>query len=622
MNLPTVTILILFVAFVAIVVCFMWRKGTGSCCHCDRCGNSMCKKHHAGILVFLFAMASLFSATAQNPNERLSFIMKDGTAYRLLCNKVAGLTAVKMDQQMHATKDYEGLLIAPKDGQAALLPLRDIVAINHINGEPTDGAYGAQWYEIQREWNEHAEVVMLNSINNYNNGVGVITQQYDNNWCGQREMYIVGFLATCDMGYEVNFSIRGLDTGYDYTNINGFVLWLPQNAEGNTFGQGCWTFPMPPEPIVITATATENTDYDQHPWLGNYYGFPMPLTEDFFYTGSDATATRLSLKGNKSYIFSSTDTENVTSSMEYTYEDGKFTYKPDESGDLSWRGDQTYYGLTGYWVKDDLIYLRADDINVDKPENARRFFMLQNGDQRGFSVSIGAKDNWNGRSTQYLAELTYDGAKHYYYMNNYGAAIYEAEVSFTKGTTIAEGCEAVVTYIDNSGSEQKFSYITEDGKNPKFEEYKEPNHNLPESAEWTGPKAFQNLAAHGTYDGKEGSNHRIYVYIDKNPYGSTDKPGYCSLRVDFNTGTGRYTDVISTSGTYVYNPAQKTLTVTGMLLADEGSSMLTEHTVVFNVGEGLTTLTLDPTANGETLRGSRTNTYIFTGSENAVSAIE
>lgn len=618
MNATSIIILVLFLAFVALVVCYLWRRGVGCSCSCDHCGACCGSRKNKQSLVLLALLISATAAYAQNPNERLAIIMKDGTAYKIMANKVAGFQAVKLDESQKATKDYEGLLIATKEGQAAWLPLSGIRTINHINGEPTDGAYGATWYEIQREWNEHAEVVMLNAINNYNNGVGVITQEYGSNWCGQREMYTVGFLATCDLGYEVNFSIRGLDSGYDYTSLNGFVLWLPQNAEGNTFGQSCWAFPMPPEPVLITATATENTDYEAYPWLGDYCGFPMPLTESFLYKGTNAATTRLSLKGNKSYIFSSQTTETITSNMEYTYSDDKFTYAPDESGDLSWRGDQTYYGLTGYWITNDLIYLRADDINVNKPENAKRFFMLQNGDKRGFTATIGAKDNWSGRSTQYLAELTYDGSTHYYYMNNYGAAIYEAQVAFTKGSTIAGACEATVTYQDNMGVEQKFTYSSEDGTNPKFEEHKEPDPELPESAEWTGANLFQNEQATGVYDGKESSTHHVYVRMDQNLNGSANK-GYCSIRVDMSKGYSYDNYAISSGGQYTYNPKAGTITVSQVLLGVQGGGQTERRDLVLRVSSDLKTITLDD-SEYDKLYGSRTNTYLYTGEKNPLSA--
>lgn len=625
MNISTIVVLVLFLVLVALVVCYMWRKGPSCGCgsDCSRCHSCHSNNATKTLLLVAALLSQLVVAPvlhAQNPNERLAILMKDGTAYRLLCNKVAGLTAVKMDQQQHATQDYEGLLIATKDGQAALLPLADISVINHIKGEPTDGAYGATWYEIERRWNEHAEVVMLNAINNYNNGRGVITQEYDENWCGQREMFMVGFLPVCDLGYDVNFSVRGLDSGTDYTAISGFVIWLPQNAEGNTFGQGCWAFPMPPETVLITATATENTDYDEFPWLGNYTGYPIPLTDNFVYSATDASTTRLSLKGNKSYIFSSTADKNVTSSMEYTYSDGKFAYKPDESGDLSWRGDQLYYGLTGYWLTDDLIYLRADAINEDKPENTRRYFMLKDGHEN-FEVTIGARDNWNGRSTQYLAELCYDGQAHYYFMDNYGAGIYPATVEFSEGNTINGACDATVTYMDNTGMECQFRYLTEDGTNPQFLPAKKEEPDGPETAEWTGPNYFQNENAVGVYDGTERSNHRIYINIDKNLQGA-DNPGKCSLRVDFSKGYSYDSYAISTTGSYIYSPKEGTLTLKDMLVGIAGGGQTQTRDLVLRVSSDLKSIYLDPEACGERLYPSRTNTYLLTGTTNTLTAKE
>lgn len=616
MNIPTIVVLILFIAFVALVACYMCHKGVGcSCSKCDRCGCG-CK----GKNLLLFLLLLPLCGVAQNENERLSFNLKDGSAAKIKISNMAGMMSVKKDYKTGAdTEDYETLLVVNKEGKAAALPLKDILRINHINGEPTDGTYGATWYEIQREWGEHSEVVMLNSINNYNNGVGVITQQYDHNWCGQRTGFPVFFLATCDLGYEVDFTVRGLDSGFLYSDYSGYVFWLAQNDERNPCGQSCWCFYMGEEPVIIEAKATENTEYETYPWLGDYYGFPVELTESFLYQGVNSSATRLSLKGNSSYIFSSTaQSVPVTSNMLYSYKDGAFRYQLDESGDLTWRGDRDYFGMVGHWLTDDLIYLRAENLNVNSPSNNRYYFMLKDA-KADFRMNVGAKDNWNGRATKYLAELYYDGAYHYFFLDNYGAEVLEAEVKFTSGTTIAGACDALVTYVDGQGTEHSFRYLTEDGTNPKFLDNTNPDPK-PETAEWTGPKAFQNMSAHGVYDGKESTNHRIYVYMGKNPYGSTDKPGYCSIRVDFATGTGRYTDVISTSGTYVYNPSAQTLTVSGLLLGAQGGGALYEHTLVFKVSEDLKTLTLDSETNGETLYGSRTNTYIYTGAENSVVA--
>lgn len=557
------------------------------------------------------------TAIAQNPNERFSFNMKDGSAATVKVSKLAGMMPVKYDVKGNPTDDYQTFVLVTKDGQGAALPLNDILRINHIKGEPTDGMYGATWYEIQREWNEHSEVVMLNSINNYNNGKGVITQEYDNNWCGQRSGFPVYFLATSDMGYDVDFEVRGLDSGFIYSDYSGFVFWLAQNDEMNPCGQSCWCFYMGEEPVVITAKATENQEYDQYPWLGDYYGHPVALTEDFLYKGTNNSLTRLSLKGNGSYIFSSNALEvPVTSSMLYTYEDKAFRYKLDESGDLTWRGDQDYYGMVGYWITDELMYLRAENLNVNAPGNNRRYFVLKDA-KPDFTMTVGAKDNWNGRATKYLAELYYDGAYHYYFLDNYGAAIYEATLTYTTGNTISAACDATVTYVDNNGVEQKFRYVSEDGTNPQFLSIEDPDPEDEKGAEWTGPSFYKNEAATGVYDNTESSKHKMYIRMNQDPNGGK-KDGYCSLRVDMSKGYSYDSYFISTSGTYVYNAKAKTITVKDLLVGIDGGGNTERRTLVFKLSDDLQSISIE----GEKLYGSRTNTYIYTGDTNILTAAE
>lgn len=620
----TAVILFLLIVLIAIVVIYLFRKGPSCGSSCSRCSqNCSSRKASIAILFITLALSLNTNVLAQNPNERFSFHMKDGSAAKISVSKLAGMAPYKTDINGNPTEEYECFLIVTKDGKAAALPLKDIARINHINGEPTDGTYGATWFEIQREWGAHAEVVMLNSINNYNNGVGVITQQYDNNWCGQRTGYPVYFLATCDMGYEVNFTVRGLDSGFDYSGYNGYVFWLTQDDERNPCGQSCWCFYMGEEPVIIEASATEITDYEEYPWLGDYYGHPVALTESYVLNATSAAtaATRLSLKGNKSYIFSSSVSNPViTSSMLYDYADESFHYKGDESGDLTWRGDKDYYGLVGKWITSDLIYLRADNVNIDKPENSHRYFMLKDGDRRNFSAVIGAKDNWNGRSTQYLAELKYDGGTSYYYMDNYGAGIYPAEVSFVNGTTISDKCEAVVTYVRN-GETKKFRYLSADGTNPEFLPYKEEKPDLPESAEWTGSNLFQNEQALGVYDGKESATHHVYVRMDQNINGTPNK-GYCSVRIDFNKGYSYDTYAISSGGEYIYNPQTETITVKQVLVGVAGGGQTERRDLTLRYDKTSNTLEFDAELCGESICSSRTNTYIKTGSVNKLTAMD
>lgn len=580
------------------------------------------------LLTITMMMGALAAAHADN--ERLVLTYADGERVSVSLSYLKNIGYSHTDMQGQDGYGYLSMQAAMNSGSVNRISLEDLVSVDFL--ADFKNVQGQTYYEVQRQHGENAEIVMLNCINN-NFGEGyVITDQRDTNWTGQRYGERGFFLIDTPKGFDSSFTITGLDTGRRYQ-----ATWLLQNDTENPCGQSCWAFTMPKEPIRIVASATEETIYEGYDWLGHYAGWPMFPANDYAYASDNAAGAhkvpvQLDVKGNATYLFAASEPISISAFGEYTYDASKHTIKyvpKADDADLTAPSGEDEYAATMQLIDSpfgetgNLGLVRVNNLTHDTPDNNRRYLVFK-GDGSGYTYFCGAKDDYNGRSTQYLVELQRLPQSEFaclpetawMHFTDYGAHYAFANLEFTQGSTIADACTAVVSYYDEAEEKYvpQFKYVADEGgKNPQFLPLDpEPDPELPdEPAAWTGSTTFKAVTT-GMYDGAVTSNADVTLLLDQNYNGSANV-GHAVLKA--NVG-GR--ELIGSGGDYKYFPAQHKIVVYHVLMGRDMTWQTDYFDLEVNVGDDLKTLTI-PGFDGY-LYGSRTNTRVDVGPDCVLTA--
>lgn len=564
----------------------------------------------------LLSIAIMMGAvtTAHADNERLVLTYADGERVTVTLSYLDHIGYSHADMQGQEGYGYLSMLASMKSGAVNRISLEDLVSVDFL--ADFKNVMGVTYYEVQRQHGENAEVVMLNCINN-NFGDGyAITDQRGTDWTGQRYGERGFFLIDTPKGFDSSFTITGLDTGRRYN-----AIWLLQNDSENPCGQSCWAFTMPKEPIRIVASATEETIYEGYDWLGTYVGYPLFPAADGIYSPKQPTV-QLDVKGNATYLFAASVPQSISAFGEYTYDFDKHTVKyvpkPDDADLTAPTGYDEYAATVQYIASPfgpegnlDLGLVRVNNLTHDTPDNNRRYIVFK-GDAADIQYACGAKDDYNGRATQYLVEFLRLSQDEFtclpevawMHFTDYGAHYSTATLDFKEGGSITEACTAIV----NVDGEPQFKYVAEDGgKNPQFLPLDpEPGPDGPgEAADWTGPTTYF-TTAYGQVDGGAlAENSNITVLLDQNYNGSAN-PGHAVIKAN----AGRY-EIVGSGGDYKYFPAEHKIVIYHVLMGNDMGWQTDYYDVELHVGDDLQTLTLDG-IDGY-LYGSRTNTCIKVG---------
>lgn len=556
------------------------------------------------LLSTLFLVSAALTAHADN--ERLVLTYSNGERVSIFTSYLDNISYSHEDTDHSTAYGFASMLAKMQSGTVNRISLEGLVSVDFL--ADFKNVMGVTYYEVQRQHGENAEIVMLNCINN-NFGEGyAITDQRDTNWTGQRYGERGFFLIDSPLGYDNSFTITGLDTGRRYQ-----ATWLLQGDSENPCGQSCWAFTMPKEPIRIVASATEETVYEGYDWLGEYRGYAMYPSADFCVGGNQPTA-QLNLKGNATYLFACSDPTSVSAHGEYTYDFDKdiMKYVPKaDDADLTAPSGEDEYAATMQLIGSpfaeagnlELGLVRVNNLTHDTPDNNRRYIVFK-GDAADINYFCGAKDNYGGRSTQYLVELSKGDAKSWLHFTDYGAHHAFATLEFSEGTSIAGACTAVVS-IDG---EKQFKYVAEEGgKNPQFLPLDpEPGPDVPgEPADWTGATTFF-AKTMGQLDGAAlAANSDVTVLLNKN-YNGTSNPGHAVLKA--NVG-GK--ELIGSGGDFKYYPADHKIVINHVLMGNDMGWATDYYDVTLRLADDLRSLTID-TPDGY-LYGSRTNCRIEVG---------
>ena len=485
-----------------------------------------------------------------------------------------------------------------------------------------EGFMESEYYVIERQWDEHCVISMLDCINN---------QGTADEFCSQKVEGLVHFLYKWDLGYDVICTVTGKESGLDYTSQ---VFW--SLAEDNNLYQDCWAFNMPDEPVLIKAVSTEKTTYEGQPFVGKYKGYWVTLGNNKIYSSSQPTMD-LDLRKSTAYFVESTDANAYDFAGLYSVNNGQIAAdrEAEKEGD---------YALRGQVLDNDFAFAIVDYLLVDNVDNRRFYFTGKN----DFSFVCAADYSGN----RYLLEANQGGQKTWYFVERDNQSIKKATISFVSGSSIGESSAAMVTVEGGmafNGTET-FKYTYENGGTPVFTYLgKEAGTYTSDKGETLVLDGFGNAnynGAEGTYtiesgvvtftdkDGKQtkmttdtssmkftviveasegtlnalaaeyktttakisvkgnvSETGTILVAFDRNYYGDYYK-GYAQLKITY-ISQGSVVEIIGDTKKYVVDEVERTVTFPGVVQGDGITSNKTiKKDIVFKISDDFKTLTL------------------------------
>ena len=502
-----------------------------------------------------------------------------------------------------------------------------------------EGFTAVEYHVIEREWDEHCVISMLDCINH---------QGTAEEFCSQKTDGIVHFLYKCDLGYDVTCTVTGLTTGKDYTRD---VFWSLA-AESHLY-QDSWAFYMPKEPVLIKAVSKEKNTYAGADFAGSYKGYWVTLGENKIYSSSQPTMN-LELRQSSAYFVTSTDANAYDFAGIYAVNDGQIA--ADRDADKV--GD---YALRGQVLENGYAFAIIDYLLVDNVDN--RKFYLNGKNDFSFVCAADYSDN------RYLLEANESGQKTWYFVERDNQSIKKAEVTFVSGSSLGETCEAMVNVVGGIefNKTEEFKYTYENGSTPVFT-YMGKEAGTYSSAK--GETLVLDGLGNATYNGTEGTytiesgvvtftdkdgkqtkmttdanaktftvvveaseetlnalagsymtttakisvngnvseTGTILVAFDRNYYGDYYK-GYAQFKITY-VNTGSICEIVGDTKKYVVDEEARTITLPGVVQGDGvNNNKTTKKDIVFKISDDFKTLTLV----NEFVYSSQTNVFCYGG---------
>lgn len=477
---------------------------------------------------------------------------------------------------------------------------------------------------LVEEFDDHSTVLIINHY--YNN-----SSDYADHYHMAKPDERVDYYWTVDLGYDVEVSIIGANSGTDYRKIPGFEYiaddW--EDMSFSTYPNQIYSFLMPNEPIIIKSVATEHIYYENKAFIGEYnYGFWIDETiENHMFATSNSMFTA-NIKANGVFEVTSSDSNN------YNFT-GTFSYN-EESNSIAYETEGCKkYALSAKFLSDDLLIGTVKNLAVDMPENTHYYFASKK------PISF-VRATGSDRDGQYVIELNDNGRKSYYFFNSRRGLLYDAHVESMTGTTLGQPTVAILTYdvepyalkytLNSTGSKPVILYagsergtytasgnptLTLDG----FGEAKYGNNNgtytingaqvvfTPTSGNqvkfiintttktyqvvadtsWNGPLHFSTRNSGGNVPGTQpaGANAYVELWLDHD-YSGNVVDGKCKLTMRINN------DVLADSTCdYTYNPNDNTIIVSYYYTYYTDAGWVEDGSLKFKVNANKRTLTLD-----------------------------
>ncbi len=575
------------------------------------------------IILSILSIA-LLSVCVYAASDRLDLFSQDQSFVSVMVDEISEISYLPDE----SGDGYNRLNVQRKDGKNIQF---DLTQLSHIYySTPT-----MDFLEITRTGDENSRIVMLDCINND----GIMDSNKSNDWTAERAGGIPHFITDVELGFDAIHFVTGKYSGNVYTDYPGYVYLLDSEDENNLFGQDCWAFVMPNEPVEIKSVSTERTTYVGMDFLGSYKGYPVTIGDNRLFKGGE-TQFEVTFNSNETYRINTTDSLKFSFTDLYTYSQNNntFQYQYIEPERLDYQDDYTY-GAVGQFFGENEVLVDIHNVTVDKAENVIRYF----GSKNTVEYTCAARDDYGH---QYLIEITdidTDTTK-WYFLDNYGYIKKEASVEFLSGTSIGLDCEAKISY----DGDIRFKYVLKDGNAPLFIAkgkeagiYTSSDDGSPEIAldgfgeikygdeifsytvesgivttiingitrlfildfnnntytetqsdTWDGAVTYKNEFVLGAYytNGETNTQNSVTVTFDHNLVG-TEKIGYAAISVDLYRNPG-YSNGIADCQRYIYLKEYKTLIITNVLTGSQ-SGETSRKNLVFTVSDDMTRLYLD-----------------------------
>ena len=434
---------------------------------------------------------------------------------------------------------------------------------------------------------------------------------------------LVKFMWYADYGFVGSLKITtasGENVPYEYV------------TDDEEFGT-CWLCAMPEEPITIETIGTEKTTYASRAFVGDYKGYPITVSGNGLTTLSDPTFS-LQLSGNTS--FHATVSGEKTFGGCYIFNDDRNTFSYDDDYSADVYGKKTY-GVAGTWFEDGDALVIVNDLNDDRPDNNRYYFVSTS----DFSYIMASSDAYASRNL--IEKQGSDGNKWYYY-NKIDGTIEPVNVTFTQGSSISNAEEALVsdkegtplfrythrssdsfpvftmkgkeagTYTPESGTGD---YLVVDGfggatygnvtgtytiangvltfTSPSGVETTflinttSHTYSVAVSEEWDGPESFA-AAITGTYDSNSSSMGMFALTLNHDYAGNVEK-GTVKVQVTLTSDWYESKDIIANTASFTYDASANQITLSGLLVGTANGRGSERINITFDVSADKQTLT-------------------------------
>ncbi|MDE6126311.1 MAG: hypothetical protein K2G30_05075 [Muribaculaceae bacterium] len=597
------------------------------------------------------ATLAIFAAS-----DRIDIFDTTGSFVSVMVNDIEEITVGKAD----GADGYATVNVATAAGTKS----RAISTLGDVRYTPVDYEKAN---EITMKHAPNAKVVLYDWRNNTDYyGEAQIDPTKPADWRGCYPDCNPHFVIDTDKGFASEFAVKGLYSGKVYTDNPNFIFW--SLAEMNLLGLDSYSFDMPFEPVEISATSVELETYKGAPFLGTYTGFLVTPGQARIVHKMPATLTA-EFRANGTYVMKSTDDYEFEFLDCYDYDDqtNTFAYVPYSGRPVNPIDLEIKTGVEGRFMEGDVMFANFHDLLSDKPDNCVRYFAAKG----EFEFTVASANEYNNHLLVQAVPVG-GGQARYFYVTNYGAARTEVTMEFSYGSNIGADCTAFAV----ADGEKLFKY---DYKGPGYDpvftfrgtEYgtytgsgdalsldgygactiggtagkytvngglatvtvgedtrlfvldrDAKTYTEMAADEWNGQSQYTNEAAVGAF-GSEEESAASYMRIDfdKN-FAGADEPGTASVRfnvVRHDGFGGGVSEMVASSGRYIYNAATKTIVITNVYM---GTSATTSgrRNIVLKVSDDLLSMWLDDSAEDRVYGTGRNGSYLLTGEVNTLAA--
>lgn len=473
-------------------------------------------------------------------------------------------------------------------------------------------------HDITPKQGDHTTLIMLNSSDYWDDpNYTDLTRPYDN-VMGKA----VKWLWWPEYGYEGSLKV----TSQSGANIDWAYV-----EDDEDFGK-CWLCLMPDEAITIETSSKEKTDYLGKQFVGEYKGYKLEQGSGLVATGTTPTFD-LKLNYNTSFYAGNNDEKTFGGCYSFNESNNTFSYLEEYSTDFY--GKRTY-GVRGTWFSNGDAFVTVNDLNEDKPENEKHYFVSN----QNFNYTAAKSDTYGSR---YLVELERGDNTAWYYYSSIDKTVQRVNVTFTKGNSITGVSNATVydlegnplfrysrtsatsdpvftmkgseagTYKPQTGSGSNLvldgfgsatygsangTYTIDNGTvkftasngDKKTFVIDTTNKTYTESAGsvWTGKENFV-AAVTGRFDSNNNSNGMVAVQLNQDFQG--EKQGSVKVIVTLTDDMYSTREIISNTATYTYDAAANQITISGLLVGTANGRSTEKINITFDVNSDKTTLT-------------------------------